>query len=195
MYLRASVLLHVLTPQNGTWEMAAPSNKTLHNIAGRWTLNKDLSDSFAPVLKLQGVNGFIRGVASYASVHLKITQPSTDEIHLQQSATGASIPAVTEDWILDWQWREGKDPLFGDMKGRARWIKKEDAPAGEWDDSDDGLLMQAEGNKPDDEWCGTHYWGFERVDGERRHTRRIFMVNNKTKEKLAVRMVYDFDGE
>ena len=175
--------------------MAAPSSKTLHNIAGRWTLNKDLSDSFAPVLKLQGVNGFIRGVASYASVHLKITQPSPDEIHLYQSATGASIPAVTEDWILDWQWRQGKDPLFGDMKGRARWIKKEDAPAGEWDDSDNGLLMQAEGNKPDDEWCGTHYWGFERVDGERRHTRRIFMVNNKTQEELAVRMVYDFDGE
>lgn len=175
--------------------MAAPSNKTLHNIAGRWTLNKDLSDPFAPVLELEGVNGLIREVASHTSVHLKITQSSSDEIHLQQSATGASIPAVTEDWILDWQWREGKDPLFGDMKGRARWIEKEEAPAGEWDDADDGLIMQAEGKKPDEEWGGTHYWGFEQVNGERRYTRRIYIVNNKTRERMDVRMVYDFDGE
>ena len=81
------------------------------------------------------------------------------------------------------------------MRARAIWIQNEDAPAGESDESDCGLLMQAEGNKPDDEWRGTHYWGFERVDGERRHTRRIFIVNNKTQEKLVVRMVYDFDGE
>ena len=175
--------------------MAAPSSKTLHNIAGRWTLNKDLSDPFAPVLKLQGVNGLIRSVASYTSVHLKIEQPSPNEIHLQQTATGASIPAVTEDWILDWQWRDGKDPLFGDMIGRARWIKKEEAPEGDWEDCDEGLLMQAEGKKPDDEWGGTHYWGFEQVNGERRYTRRIYMINNKTNEKINVRMVYNFDGE
>ncbi|KAG7008585.1 hypothetical protein G7Y79_00005g017260 [Physcia stellaris] len=175
--------------------MAAPPRKTLHNIAGRWTLNKDLSDPFEPVLKLQGVNGFIRKLASHTSVHLNITQPTPNEIHLQQTATGASIPAVTEDWILDWQWRDGKDPLFGDMTGRARWIKKEEAPEGDWEDCDDGLIMQAEGKKPDDEWGGTHYWGFEYVGGERRYTRRIYMVNNKTTEKMNVRMVYNFDGE
>ncbi|KAL8732742.1 MAG: hypothetical protein Q9166_002522 [cf. Caloplaca sp. 2 TL-2023] len=177
--------------------MAAPSHKTLHNIAGRWTLNKPLSDPFEPVLNLQGVNGFIRSIASHTSVHLNITQPSPNEIHLQQTATGASIPAVTEDWILDWEWREGKDPLFGDMKGRARWIKIDDADVqGDWDrDCNDGMLMQAEGNKRDDEWGGIHYWGFEMVEGERRYVRRIFMHNNETGEKMSVRMVYDFDGE
>ncbi|KAL8790056.1 MAG: hypothetical protein Q9213_000758 [Squamulea squamosa] len=178
--------------------MAAPPNKTLHNIAGRWTLNKDLSDPFTPVLSLQGVNGFIRAIASHTSVHLKISQPSADEIHLQQTATGAAIPAVTEDWILDWTWRDGKDPLFGDMKGRARWIKINDAhtESDQWDrECDGGLLMQAEGNKRDDEWAGTHFWGFQTVEGERRYVRRIFMVNNKSGEKMNVRMVYDFDGE
>ncbi|KAL8912486.1 MAG: hypothetical protein Q9171_002499 [Xanthocarpia ochracea] len=180
--------------------MAAPPHKTLHNIAGRWTLNKSLSDPFTPVLNLQGVNGLIRSIASHTSVHLNITQPSPDEIHLQQTATGASIPAVTEDWILDWKWREGQDPLFGEMKGRARWIEIDKAGIGVeeagWDrECDGGLLMQAEGNKRDDEWGGMHFWGFEVVEGERRYVRRIFMANNKTGENMSVRMVYNFDGE
>lgn len=55
--------------------------------------------------------------------------------------------------------------------------------------------MQAEGNKRDDEWGRTHFWGFETIEGERRYVRRIFMVNNQTGEKMGVRMVYDFDGQ
>ncbi|KAL8849139.1 MAG: hypothetical protein Q9221_005862 [Calogaya cf. arnoldii] len=177
--------------------MAAPPHKTLHNIAGRWTLNKSRSDPFTRVLSLQGVNGFICSIAAHTSVHLTISQPSYNEIHLQQTATGASIPAVTEDWILDWTGRDGHDPLFGEMKGRARWIGIDEADVdGEWDrECDEGMLMQAEGNKRDDERGGTHYWGFETVDGERRYVRRIFMVNNQTGKKLGVRMVYDYDGE
>ncbi|KAL8664428.1 MAG: hypothetical protein Q9168_007910 [Polycauliona sp. 1 TL-2023] len=159
--------------------MAAPPHKNLHNIAGRWTLNKPLSK---PDLNLQNINIFIRSIATHTSVHLTISQPSPSSIHLQQSATGASIPAVTEDWILDWTWRDGHDPLFGDMKGRARWIGIDDAQVegSEFDrEADDGMIMQAEW-KRDDEWGGTHYWGFEDVQGERRYVRRIFMVNNQT---------------
>ncbi|KAL8657112.1 MAG: hypothetical protein Q9226_002245 [Calogaya cf. arnoldii] len=139
--------------------MVAPPHKTLRNIAGRWTLNKSLYDPFHPVLSLQGINGSIRSIAAHTSVHLTISQPSPIEIHLQQTATGASIPAVTEDWTLDWTWRDGHDPLFREMKGRARWISIDEANIdGEWDrDCDGGLLMQAEGNKRDDEWGGMHY--------------------------------------
>ncbi len=69
------------------------------------------------------------------------------------------------------------------MKGRARWIEIDKAGIGvedaEWDrECDGGLLMQAEGNKRDDEWGGMHFWGFEVVGGERRYVRRIFMANN-----------------
>ncbi len=178
--------------------MAAPPHKTLHNIAGHWTLNKSLSDPFTPVLALQGVNGFIRSIAAHTSVHLTIRQPNPSTIHLQQTATGACIPAVTEDWILDWTWRDGQDPLFGEMKGRARWISidKADVEGAEWDqECDEGMVMQAEGNKRDGKWGGVHFWGFEKVEGERRYVRRIFMVNNETRERKGVRMVYDFDGE
>ncbi|KAI4265598.1 MAG: hypothetical protein L6R38_009302 [Xanthoria sp. 2 TBL-2021] len=178
--------------------MAAPTHKTLHNIAGRSTLNKSLSDPFNPVLNIQAVNGFIRSIAAHTGIHLTIAQPSPDEIHLQQTATGASVPAVTEDWILDWIWRDGHDPLFGEMKGRARWISIDEAQVegGDWDrECDGGLLMQAEGNERDDEWGGTRFWGFETVEGERRYFRRIFMVNNRSGEKMGVGMVYDSDWE
>ena len=175
--------------------MAVPPHKTLHNLAGNWTLNKPLSDPYAPVLALEGVNALIRKAASKCSVHLTVTQPTPDEIHVQQKATGASIPGTAEDYILDWQWRESKDPLFGQMKGRARWVKKEEAPEGDWEDCDEGMLIQVEGQKPSGVWGGTHYWGFEPVEGQRKHTRRIYLFNDEKDEKMSVRMVYDFDRE
>ena len=175
--------------------MAVPPYKTLHNLAGNWTLNKSLSDPYAPVLALEGVNTLIRKAASKCSVHLTVTQPTPDEIHVQQRATGASIPGTTEDYKLDRQWRESKEPLFGLMKGRARWVKKEEAPEGDWEDCDEGMLIQVEGQKPSGVWGGTHYWGFELVEGQRKHTRRIYLFNDEKDEKMSVRMVYDFDGE
>lgn len=181
--------------------MAAPSHKTLHNLSGHWTLNKSLSDPYEPVLALQDVNVLIRKAASSCSVHLSITQPSANELHIQQSATGAAIPGTKEDHTLDWEWRESKDPLFGAMKGRARWVGIEEAKKGgregEWLDEagDEGKLVQVEGQKPDDEWGGTHFLGFESVDGGRRFVRRVWLWNRKKGEEMNVRMVYDFDGE
>ena len=74
-------------------------------------------------------------------------------------------------------------------------MKKEEAPEGDWEDCDEGLLVQVEGEKPSGVWGGTHYWGFETVEGMRKHTRRIYMFNDEKGEKMNVRMVYDFDGE
>lgn len=66
---------------------------------------------------------------------------------------------------------------------------------GEWIDGDsEGLLVQAEGRKPDGEWEAAHLWGFEVVEGQRRHTRRVLVRNSKG-EELRVRMVYDYVGE
>ena len=65
---------------------------------------------------------------------------------------------------------------------------------GEWiEDDSQGRLIHAEGKKGG-EWEANHLWGFEVVDGERRHTRRV-RVGNEKGEELRVRMVYDFIGE
>lgn len=179
--------------------MAAPDSKTLQSLGGRWKLNKDLSDDFTPVLALQGVNKLIRTAIGAASVQLKISQPSTDHIHMEQTATAASIPGTTEEYTLDWQWRSSHDAFFGDIEGRSRWITQDEARSngakGEWiDDDSDGKLIQAVGKKPNDAWIATHLWGFEEVGGARRHTRRVKVVS-KEGEELLVRMVYDFENE
>lgn len=179
--------------------MAAPESKTLQSLGGKWTLNKDLSDDFSPVLALQGTNTMIRKAVGVASVHLKVTHDTPDIIHMENTATAAGIPGTKEDYQLDYQWRTSQDPFFGEVEGRSRWITQADAKAngaeGEWLEGDsDGKLIQAVGKKPDDAWIATHLWGFENVEGARRHTRRV-KVTSRDGEEVKVRMVYDFDGE
>ena len=178
--------------------MVAPSDKTLQNLSGKWTLNKELSDDFTPVLEMQGVNFMIRKATGAASVHLKISQPSETELKMEQTATSLAIPGTTENYILDWEWRDDHDAFFGDIQGRSRWINQSEAwdngAEGDWPkDDSDGKLIQATGKKPDEAWTATHFWGFEEVGGKRRHTRRVKVVDKNGKE-LKVRMVYDFDG-
>jgi hypothetical protein len=183
--------------------MAAPPNITLQSLSGKYSLNKSCSDDFSKVLSLQGVNMLVRKAATAASVHLTISQPSPNEIKMAQSVTAGKIPGTTEDYTLDWEWRSNEDSFFGTVEGRSRWVNVEDGRnsgivgqgEGEWIEGDsDGKLIQAEGKKPDGEWEAAHLWGFEIVDGERRHTRRVLVKNNKGDE-LKVRMVYDYVGE
>ena len=121
---------------------------------------------------------------------------------MAQSVTAGKIPGTTEEYTLDWEWRSNEDSFFGTVEGRSRWVSVEEGRKtrivqgeGEWIGGDsEGKLIQAEGKKPGGEWEAAHLWGFEIVDGERRHTRRV-LVKNKKGEELKVRMVYDFVGE
>ena len=182
--------------------MAAPPNKTLQSLSGKWQLNKSCSDDFAQVLALQGVNALIRKTATAASIHLKISQPDDQHIKMAQSITSGKIPGTTEEYTLDYEWRINEDSFFGKIAGRSRWVSVEEGRKtgvvregeGEWLESEDGAkLIHAEGKK-EGEWEASHLWGFEMVDGERRHTRRVRVSNSKG-EELRVRMVYDFMGE
>jgi hypothetical protein len=182
--------------------MAAPPNVTLQSLSGKYTLNKSCSDDFSKVLALQGVNLLVREAATAASVHLSISQPSLNEIKMAQSVTAGKIPGTTEVYTLDWEWRSNEDSFFGTVDGRSRWVNVEEGRKsgiveqgeGDWIEGDsEEKLIQAEGKKPNGEWEAAHLWGFEIVNGERRHTRRVLVKNNKD-EKLKVRMVYDYVG-
>ncbi|KAJ4347151.1 uncharacterized protein N0V89_011089 [Didymosphaeria variabile] len=179
--------------------MAAPSEKTLQSLSGKWTLNKASSDDFIQILALQGVNILIRKAASAASVHQSITQPDPQHIEAVQSVTAGKIPGTTEKYILDWEWRSNNDPLFGEVQGRSRWLGGEQAKRleigdGEWIEGDsEGKIMHAQGKAANGKWEADHLWGFEIVDGERKHTRRARVKNDQGKE-LKVKMVYDFEG-
>jgi hypothetical protein len=184
--------------------MAAPPNKSLQSLSGNWQLNKTCSDDFSSVLALQGVNVLIRKTATAASIHLKISQSDSQHLEMAQSITSGKIPGTTEEYTLDYEWRTNEDSFFGEVSGRSRWVSvgearetgvvNEDEGEGEWIEGDsEGMLIHAEGRK-EGEWEASHLWGFEVVEGERRHTRRVRVSNSKG-EELRVRMVYDFVGE
>ena len=180
--------------------MAAPSNKTLTNLSGTWHLNKRLSNDITKILALQGTNALLRQAISAASVTLTISQPQPNEYQIKQTATSASIPGTTEQYVLDYKWRQNHDAFFGDVRGRSRWITVEEAVReyadvkGDWEEERDGRLILAEGGKPDQSWTARRIWGFEEVGGERRYTQRA-KVGNKSGEEVTVMMVYDFAGE
>ncbi|KAL9581134.1 MAG: hypothetical protein Q9212_004082 [Teloschistes hypoglaucus] len=179
--------------------MSAPSSKTLANLRGRWKLNKSLSADVASILALQGTSKLIRSAIGSASVTLTISQPNDNEYSIKQTATAAAIPGTTEQYILDNEWRTNKDPFFGEVKGRSRWIGLDEGNGMQdsderWEDSDGGRLIVAEGGSTDGQWEATRVWGFKKLDGERRWIQSVH-VWNKEGEDFRGKMVYDFDSE
>ena len=178
--------------------MAASSNKkTLTDLTGKWKLNKSLSADVASILALQGTSFIIRKAIGSASVTLTISQPRKDEYKIEQTATAASIPGTTEQYVLDGEWRTNKDAFFGEVRGRSQWIELDEAKSkgveGDWEDSDDGKAILAEGGSTDGKWEAFRIWGFEAIEGERRYTQSVNVWNNEG-EEVKGKMVYDFAG-
>ena len=84
---------------------------------------------FPPPLAQQGVSWFLRKAISFATVTLTVKQyvdkDGLTHIDIQQVATGG-ISGTTENRTLDWTWRDHKDGIFGQVKGKSRWVKLED---------------------------------------------------------------------
>lgn len=179
--------------------MSAPASKTLANLAGKWKLNKSLSADVSSILALQGTSKLICKAIGSASVTLTISQPSDKEYTVKQTATAAAIPGTTEQYILDNEWRTNKDPFFGEVKGRSRWINLDEANAiegieAEFEDSDNGKLILAEGGHVNGSWEALRVWHFESLDGARRWIQGV-KVWNKDGEEVKGKMVYDFLGD
>lgn len=178
--------------------MAAPQDRNLHRLTGKWKLNKSLSDDISSILALQGTNTLLQKAISSASVTLNVSQPSPDQYSIHQSATAASIPGTTEQYITDNEWRKNQDAFFGEVNGRSRWIDFSEAKSlegvqGDWENGD-GKLILAEGGKPDRSWSAVRIWGFEEIGNGRRYTQRV-KVWSKDGEETRVKMVYDFVEE
>lgn len=176
--------------------MAAPSHKTLPDLAGLWKLNKQLSDDISPVLAVQGINGLLTKAMSSASIKVKIRQPKEDQYTFIQYATAASIPGTSQQYLLDNDWRTEKDALYGDVTGRSLWVSLGQIQetmadiGGDWEESE-GRLILADGGKPDAKWTVRTIWGFEELAGGRRFVQRLKEWNKKG-EQAIIKMVYDF---
>lgn len=195
--------------------MAAPANKTLKDLNGKWFMNKTLSDNPDEGLALQGIGWLTRKAIGMATVtlHVKMyTGPpkppatSTDpvvHIDIDQTAT-AGLKGTSEKRCIDSVVREHSDWIFGSVNGHTKWATpaeiETDHLRSNWLEGDaekagpEGqthIVNIAESN--DSNWVVTQVWGFQEINGERRYARNL--VINKGKDKFEFRLVYDWLGE
>ncbi|OCL02374.1 hypothetical protein AOQ84DRAFT_443416 [Glonium stellatum] len=192
--------------------MAAPDSVTIKDLTGNWVMNKSLSGDTDSVLALQGIGWLTRKAIGLATVtqHLKQYFDEKDatitHIDFSQTATGG-IKGTTELRTLDYQWRPHSDHLFGDLKGRSRWIKLADLDEANEDqnflrqdwlpESAEGELVESYVENDINGWTGHQVWGFQEVEvsgkKERRHVRNV--VVRKAEEVRRIKLVFDWAGK
>ncbi|PGG95072.1 hypothetical protein AJ79_10284 [Helicocarpus griseus UAMH5409] len=212
--------------------MAAPTECTLKDLNGTWSMDKTLSNDPDGVFKLQGMSWLTRKAIGLATVTLKVTQKKIEndvtQIDIAQIVTGG-LKGTTELRTLDWSEKPHTDHIFGSVIGQNRWVhagaagadgkrrpevdvqtkvgnEAEDVAVAKFlrgeilangdivegflVDEQNELFLQSWVRSQDSGWTGEQIWGFETVDGVRRHTRRIVVANDGKVEK--VRLVYNF---
>jgi len=182
--------------------MAAPPEKTINDLTGKWVMNKTKSKDFDPILALQGIGWMTRTIIGKATVTVNIKQYTDDagkHIDVDQVLTGG-ITSTPEKRILDWNERPHKDATFGDLVGRSKLTDSKNLEPGfggedveflsaGWD-ADEQLHSWVENKKAG--WTATQVWGFQTVDGERRYVRKV--VVRKGNELRQGFLVYDYAG-
>ncbi|KAL2270211.1 hypothetical protein VTJ83DRAFT_2395 [Remersonia thermophila] len=193
--------------------MAAPANKNIGDLNGKWVMNKTLSSDIAPGLALQGINWVVRKAVSLATLTLHITVytappsppadpsgPQVTHIEIQQTGTGG-LKGTLEKRCLDYTFRDHTDYLFGHVKGQSKWINADEITdpflKSGWleGESEKGgpngethIISHVESY--DNGWTATQIWGFKEIDGLRRHVRNVVIA--KGSERVELQLVYDW---
>jgi hypothetical protein len=184
--------------------MAAPAEKTMKDLSGKWVMNKTLSDSAEPALVLQGIGFLLRKGIGLATVTLTINQyeappkpPHTSSdivthIDIEQSASGLS--STQENRCLDNQHRDHTDWLFGTVRGQSRWVTLDEIDDAHlkkgWLVEGDNKFVYSLAESQDNGWTATQIWGFKMVEGERRHCRNLLV--KKGDKRVEISFVYDW---
>ncbi|KXX81908.1 hypothetical protein MMYC01_202320 [Madurella mycetomatis] len=193
--------------------MAAPANKNIGDLNGKWVMNKSQSSNIEPGLALQGIGWVTRKAVSMATLTLEIKQfvappsppadpanPPATHIEIEQTGTGG-IKGSTEKRCLDNNFRDHSDWLFGHVKGQSRWL----TPADISDPFLNSGWLEGEGEKGgpngethlishvesyDNDWTATQIWGFKTVEGVRKYCRNVVIA--KGGERVELVLIYDF---
>lgn len=187
--------------------MAAPPEKTLHDLNGSWIMNKSESGNTDAVLSLQGVGWFIRKTIGFATVTLNFKHynedDGTERIDIDQVIT-PGLQGTRELRALNWEWRDHEDIVFGAVRGRSRWIKITDLPDDEdgkymkdgWDAAtvESGELIESYVESKTKGWTANQTWGFETLNGVRKYTRHVIVKDKSGKKILKLKIYYDYAG-
>ena len=166
--------------------------------------NKDLSDDTDAVLQLQGIGWITRKAIKYSAVQLAIKQTEENGVTyivIVQTTTGGM--ENTEERWLDSKPREKKDSVFGLVSGSGRWVNISEK-ADEWYQKLDPKSLEAANGEvietytesvglSGQQWKADQVWGFEIINGERRHVRRIIVSRGDKVHKI--RTVYDWKSQ
>ena len=132
--------------------------------------------------------------------------------HIDITSVASGLSTTQEDRTLNWTDAEHSDKIFGKVIGKSRLFNIKDfsmqGPGGD----DDITFLKGEKLKDletdssfiEDEhvqswavsqgggWTAEQVWGFEKIGGNRYHTRRV--VVRKGDQFERVRLVYDYKG-
>ncbi|KAG2045003.1 hypothetical protein BDR03DRAFT_976887 [Suillus americanus] len=187
--------------------MAAPPEVTNKNLTGKYIMNKTLSDDSDDILKLQGVSWFKRRAISMFTLTLGVKhytdEAGNEHIDVEQTLSGG-IKGTNEDRTLDWEERSDIDDVFGAVIGQSKKVKAEEVEdeflkSGWTEDAvKDGLVLAVDWSdtpKSGMDWRAEMTWGFEILNGERRHARHLkFTSSNKKDGPIFKRLYYDYIG-
>jgi len=196
--------------------MAAPSNVTIKDLSGKWTMNKKISDDSEKVLSFQKVGFATRKLIGNATITLHVQQYVDDNgithIDIEQSAIG--LKGTTEKRELNWEESSHSDYVFGKLDGRSRWINldtvSQPLPDYEVTEKEASFLSQgwieddSENGGPngerhidsfvrnkDNKWTARQIWGFQIINGERRYVRKAVVKSIGGTDEYYLTLVYD----
>lgn len=144
----------------------------------------------------QGIGWVARRAIGIATVTLRLKQYIDDQgithIDIDQLVTGG-FKGTTELRTLNWTEVDHTDHLFGQVRGKSRWIKladvKDEFMKTGWAAEMNGTEAVQSYVESVNGWTADQLWGFEVIAGERRYVRHIVVV--KGKERKAIKLVYD----
>lgn len=130
--------------------------------------------------------------------------PEVSHIEIEQTGTGG-LKGSTERRCLDYTFRDHSDWLFGSVRGQSKWMKPEEIQdpflaSKDWFEGDEEkggpngethVLSHVE--SVDNGWTATQIWGFQLVEGVRKHVRHIVIA--KGSERVELKLVYDWLSE
>lgn len=145
-------------------------------------------------------------------LHIKVYEENgITHIDIESVITGG-IKGTAEKRTLDWTQRSHTDHIFGSVTGLSRFFTELNnvetmtkLPSGSKDPEDeawlknerfedkDGLFLQSWVESTEAGWTAEQVWGFEVIDGVRRHTRRVVVRKGENVERGW--LVYDYEDK
>ncbi|GMK58494.1 hypothetical protein CspeluHIS016_0505260 [Cutaneotrichosporon spelunceum] len=182
--------------------MAAPANKTINDLEGKWVWNRQLSDPFGGILEIQGVNAMVRKAMGLASLTIHkheyrgppapggkkseeppLAPPTAAEVlHIDcKHVMTGGLKATTEVRCFDGQVREISDWIFGTMHTKNLVLQYADVlsldafltgTGTRGPWLDEGELIFTQASSPTG-WTVTQIWGFQMIEVAGKLERRL----------------------